>query len=75
MVKESVSGDETQVLGVSTAGVGAATSTAFETGAGWVGVQTYVDCHENVRVKKEVLVAMSGIATGNLPIYDGNSFA
>ena len=73
--KESLSGDETQVLGVSTAGVQGAQQTLFDTGAGWVGVTTYLDTHGNVRVKKEVLVAMSGIATGNLPIYDGNSFA
>ena len=66
--------DETQVLGVSTTGVGAATSTAFETGAGWVGVTTYTDHAGNLRVKKEVLVAMSGITTGNLPIYDGDPF-
>jgi hypothetical protein len=59
--------DETQT-------VGAATSTAFETGAGWVGVTTYNDNAGNMRVKKEVLVAMSGIQTGNAPIYDGNPF-
>ena len=77
--KEDVLGDETQVLGVSTAGVGAATSTAFETGAGWVGVTTYIqtdsDGNKYLRVKKEVLVAMSGIQTGNTPVYDGDPFA
>ena len=26
-------------------------------------------------IKKEILVAMSGIQTGNTPIYDGNPFA
>lgn len=31
---------------------------------GWVGVTTYVDNHGNLRVKSEVLVAMSGIQTG-----------
>ena len=67
--------DETQVLGVSTAGTQSANDTAFETGAGWVGVTTYVDMHGNVRVKKEVLVAMSGIQTGNAPVYDNNPFA
>tara|TARA_B100001175_G_scaffold140238_1_gene119054 strand:- start:4681 stop:5781 length:1101 start_codon:yes stop_codon:yes gene_type:complete len=72
---EDVSGDETQTLGVSTAGVAAANKTAFETGAGWVGVQTYTDMHGNARVKKEVFVAMSGIQTGNAPIYDGNPYA
>lgn len=31
--------------------------------AGWVGVHTYVDTHGNLRVKSEVLVAMSGISS------------
>ena len=31
--------------------------------AGWVGIQTYMDAHGNLRVKSEVLVAMSGIST------------
>lgn len=31
--------------------------------AGWVGVTTYTDMHGNLRVKSEVLVAMSGIST------------
>jgi hypothetical protein len=31
---------------------------------GWVGVTTYIDMHGNLRVKKETLVAMSGIQTG-----------
>ena len=39
------------------------------TAAGWVGVQTYVDSGGNLRVKKEVLCAMSGISTGNTPSY------
>jgi hypothetical protein len=30
---------------------------------GWVGVTTYVDNHGTLRVKKETLVAMSGITT------------
>ena len=37
-------------------------------GAGWVGVTTFVDCHGNLRVKKETLVAIggdSGITTGS----------
>tara|TARA_R100001510_G_C7625946_1_gene185802 strand:+ start:158 stop:1201 length:1044 start_codon:yes stop_codon:yes gene_type:complete len=33
-------------------------------GSGWVGVQTYIDMHGNLRVKSETLVAMSGIQTG-----------
>ena len=32
--------------------------------AGWVGVTTYLDNLGNLRVKREVLVAMSGITTG-----------
>jgi len=31
-----------------------------------------VDNHGNFRVKKEILVAMSGIQTGNIPVYDSN---
>ena len=39
---------------------------------GWVGIQTYMDAEGNLRVKKETLVAMSGITTGNTPLYDSN---
>ena len=35
---------------------------------GWVGVTTYIDMHGNLRVKKETLVAMSGISTGEFGI-------
>ena len=45
------------------------TGTQFETGVGWVGVTTYMDTDNNLRVKKEILVAMSGISTGNAPVY------
>ena len=46
----------------------------YEEGVGWVGVQTYVDnAQGTLRVKKEILVSMSGIATGNLPIWDQQS--
>ena len=39
-------------------------STGYRTAnTGWVGVTTYVDCHGEVRVKHECLVAMSGITT------------
>ena len=48
------------------------TGTAYERGAGWVGVQTYMDTNGSLRVKKEILVAMSGITTGNAPIYPSN---
>ena len=53
------------VYGVAAGGVGAAQSTVFETGAGWVGVTTYRDNQGDLRVKKEILVAMSGITTGS----------
>tara|TARA_B100001250_G_scaffold326660_1_gene290701 strand:- start:706 stop:1308 length:603 start_codon:yes stop_codon:yes gene_type:complete len=44
----------------------------YKTDAGWVGVTTYKDNHGNLRVKTEVLVAMSGITTGNID-YPTNS--
>ena len=47
---------------------------SFKTSAGWVGVTTYIDNRGALRVKKEVLVAMSGITTGNYPVYDGNTW-
>jgi hypothetical protein len=72
---EVVAGKESQVVGVSTAGAERALATAFETGVGWVGVTTYNDSDGSMRVKKEILVAMSGIQTGNTPIYDNNPFA
>lgn len=73
--KEPLGTVETQVVGVSTDGSQASQKTQFETGVGWVGVSTYNDSDGNLRVKKEILVAMSGIQTGNAPIYDGNPFA
>ena len=64
------------VYGVADGGTTAAYTTAYElTHEGWVGVTTYVDSSGSLRVKKETLVAMSGITTGNLPIYDGNPLA
>ena len=66
-------GHDRYVYGVSGAGVTAGLSTTtggtssdgiYSTSAGWVGVTTYVDTDGNYRVKKEVLVAMSGITTG-----------
>jgi len=67
--------EDSFVYGVSGAGVTASATTAYETGAGWVGVTTYVDNHGNFRVKKEILVAMSGIQTGNAPVYDADPTA
>lgn len=57
------------VYGISTSGSQNVAGTAFETGVGWVGIQTYKDCEGELRVKKEILVAMSGISTGNVPKF------
>jgi hypothetical protein len=65
--RRSTGGYDKVVYGVGAAGT--ATGTVFETGVGWVGVTTYTDQHGNLRVKKEILVAMSGIQTGNAPAY------
>lgn len=64
---------EPYVAGVSTAGINAAQNTVYSPAhAGWVGIKTYVDADGKYRVKTEVLVAMSGIQTGNTPLYDAN---
>ena len=57
------------IYGISTTGSQNSSATQYEIGVGWVGVQTYVDNAGNLRVKKEILVAMSGIETGNAPVY------
>ena len=44
----------------------AITSQYAVTHEGWVGVTTYLDNAGNLRVKKETLVAMSGINTGSV---------
>ena len=56
---------DTGVYGVNAAEAGAASGTQYETGVGWVGVTTYMGSDGNLRVKKEILCAMSGITTGN----------
>ena len=65
--KEWTGGYDAFVYGVNQSGV--ATATQYATNAGWVGVTTYNDNLGNLRVKKETLVAMSGITTGNAPAY------
>ena len=65
--KEWEGGYDSYVYGVNQSGI--ATGTQFETGVGWVGVTTYNDNSGALRVKKEILVAMSGISTGNSPAY------
>ena len=62
-------GYDAYVYGISDAMAGAALSTAYETDAGGVGVTTYTGNDGELRVKKEVLVAMSGITTGNPESY------
>jgi hypothetical protein len=57
------------VYGVAEQGANAAENTKYDlTHAGWVGVTTYM-CDGQLRVKTETLVAMSGIETGNVPVY------
>mgnify|MGYP007028104807 FL=1 len=58
-----------KVYGISTDGSGASSGTQYEEGVGWVGIQTYMGAEGELRVKKEILVAMSGITTGNTPSY------
>lgn len=55
----------TEIYGVSNDEVAVARTTAYSVAhGGWVGIHTYVDTHGRLRVKHEVLVAMSGITTG-----------
>ena len=67
--KRRQAGYDAYVYGVASGGADASLGTQFETGVGWVGVTTYMDNDNNLRVKKEILVAMSGISTGNSPAY------
>ena len=66
---ETRSDVDSRVYGVAAGGAGAVSGTSYEAGVGWVGVTTYNDNEGNLRVKKEILVAMSGISTGNVPVY------
>ena len=69
---ETRSDVDSRVYGVAKGGAGAVSGTSYETGVGWVGVTTYMDNSVSpavLRVKKEILVAMSGITTGNSPAY------
>tara|TARA_A100001234_G_scaffold14299_1_gene11441 strand:- start:769 stop:1287 length:519 start_codon:yes stop_codon:yes gene_type:complete len=60
---------DVRVYGVAALGAEVTNQTIYEADTGWVGVSTYVDMHGTLRVKKETLVAMSGISTGNAPVY------
>jgi len=68
-INRQMGGYARNVYGVASGGANDANGTVYETGVGWVGVTTYVDGEGNLRVKKEILVAMSGISTGNAPSY------
>jgi hypothetical protein len=57
--------NDKQVYGVSRSLTGIVTGKYAPAHQGWVGVTTYVDQHGRLRVKSEVLVAMSGITTGS----------
>ena len=62
--------DDSYVYGVAEGGMTAATGTSYAlTHEGWVGVTTYMGSEGEMRVKHEVLVAMSGITTGNAPVF------
>jgi hypothetical protein len=62
--------EDSYVYGVAEGGMTAATGTSYAlTHEGWVGVTTYVDGSGSLRVKSETLVAMSGIQTGNAPVF------
>ena len=62
--KRYVDGYDKQVYGISTSSEYVAIGYSGFAHQGWVGVTTYIDMHGNLRVKSEVLVAMSGITTG-----------
>ncbi len=59
-----VDGYDRQVYGISTSSEYLPAAYRGFCHQGWVGITTYVDCQGNLRVKSEVLVAMSGITTG-----------
>ena len=57
------------VYGISTSAINGGLSASYAVDhEGWVGVQTYLDNTGALRVKKEVLVAMSGITTGDFGV-------
>jgi hypothetical protein len=62
--------EDSFVYGVAEGGMTAATGTSYAlTHEGWVGITTYNQDDGTLRVKHEVLVAMSGITTGNAPLF------
>ena len=62
--------EDSFVYGVAEGGTDSAQTTSYAlTHGGWVGVTTYMDANGTLRVKSETLVAMSGITTGNAPVF------
>ena len=62
--------EDSYVYGVAEGGMTAADGTTYAlTHEGWVGITTYNQDDGTLRVKHEVLVAMSGITTGNVPLF------
>lgn len=62
--------EDSYVYGVNSGGADTAQTTSYAlTHAGWVGVTTYMGSEGEMRVRTETLVAMSGIQTGNAPVF------
>jgi hypothetical protein len=62
--KREVYGVDQYEIGLLTPGASGIATQYGGIHAGWVGIQTYIDMHGNLRVKTETLVAMSEITSG-----------
>ncbi len=67
--KEPTSGYTKAVYAVNKDNIDATGVLSPGPGAGWVGVTTYTQSDGTLRVKSEILVAASGIATGGRPKF------
>ena len=68
--------DANAIYGVDTNEATAAVNTKYAvTHAGWVGIITYIDADNQLRVNTETLVAMSGITTGSTSYSDAGDAA
>ena len=66
-ISRATGGYDSYVYGVANVGKDEAAGTQYAVDStGWVGVTTYTDTDGNLRVKKEIFVAMSGIATSGI---------
>ena len=64
--KDDLESGDNLVYGINaTASANTGTTGYEKTDAGWVGITTYLDNSGSLRVKRETLVAMSGITTGS----------